>query len=121
VLTAWLRYIGVGSAIPTANLVGVGLHEMSHAMGRESGASTFDLCHFTAAGTREFNSTATAAYFSVDGGTTDLQLYGVSSDPADFKGGSPNCGTDTFCESYVGTVQNYSALDIQLMNTLGFQ
>ena len=35
--------VGIGSGIPTSDLVGVALHEITHAMGREPGSGTFDL------------------------------------------------------------------------------
>src|SRR5205085_4947019 len=62
-------------------LVGVALHELTHAMGRVpygppygSQPDIFDLYRFTSAGNRLINgaSTAPAAYFSVDGGNTKL-------------------------------------------------
>src|SRR5579859_1909467 len=43
--------IGIGSGVPTADLVGVALHELTHAMGREPGAGTFDLGRYTSPGT----------------------------------------------------------------------
>src|SRR5207248_3597818 len=70
-------------------LVGVALHELTHAMGRVpygSAPDIFDLFRFTSAGTRLFSSanTAPAAYFSIDGGNTKLADYGRTSDPSDF-------------------------------------
>src|SRR5437762_7154663 len=71
-------------------LVGVALHELTHAMGRVpygapygSQPDILDLFRFTSAGTRLINgaSTAPAAYFSVDGGNTRLADYGQNSDP----------------------------------------
>src|SRR5438270_9030806 len=65
-------------------LVGVALHELTHAMGRVPYGppygpqpDIFDLYRFTSAGNRLINgaSTAPAAYFSVDGGNTKLADY----------------------------------------------
>src|SRR5438477_5299304 len=58
-------------------LVGVALHELTHAMGRipyGPQPDIFDLFRFTSAGTRLFQGGATAppAYFSLDGGNTRL-------------------------------------------------
>src|SRR6202040_1030239 len=39
--------VGIGASIPTADLVGVALHEFTHALGREPGAGTFDLGRYT--------------------------------------------------------------------------
>ena len=47
----------------------------------------FDLFRFTSAGTRLFTGSATsaaAAYFSVNGGSTKLADYGRTSDTSDF-------------------------------------
>src|SRR5579863_8782885 len=76
--------VGFGSSIPTADLVGAALHELTHAMGREPGAGTFDLFRYTSTGTHLFSgaSTAPAAYFSVDGGATKLADFGQTSDPS---------------------------------------
>src|SRR5258708_30848548 len=48
--------IGIGTQIPTADLVGVFLHETRHAMGREPGAGTFDLRRYTSPGNHLFSS-----------------------------------------------------------------
>src|SRR6202051_429921 len=65
-------------------LVGVALHELTHALGRVpygSQPDIFDLFRFTSAGARLFtdNIPATAAYFSLDGGNTKLADYGRNS------------------------------------------
>jgi serralysin len=70
-------------------LVGVALHELTHALGRVpygSQPDIFDLFRFTSAGTRLFTDSipSSAAYFSVDGGNTKLADYGRTSDPSDF-------------------------------------
>src|SRR4029077_12641818 len=62
-------------------LVGVALHELTHALGRipyGSQPDIFDLFRFTSAGTRLFagGNTAQAAYFSLDGGNTKIADYG---------------------------------------------
>ena len=61
-------------------LVGVALHELTHALGRVpygSAPDIFDLFRFTSPGVQLFTggSTAVASYFSVDGGNTDLADY----------------------------------------------
>src|SRR5450755_1295091 len=78
----------------TSNLlVGIALHELTHAMGRVpygppygSQPDVFDLFRFTGPGTQLINggNTAPAAYFSVDGGNTKLADFGQNSDPSDF-------------------------------------
>ena len=74
-------------------LVGVALHELTHAIGRVPYGQPdgpqpdiFDFYRFTSAGTRLFtdNIPAASSYFSLNGGTTKLADFGVSSDPSDF-------------------------------------
>ena len=115
--------VGIGASIPTADLVGVALHEFTHAFGREPGAGTFDLGRYTSAGNHLFSggSTAPAAYFSIDGGVTKLADYGQNSDPSDFLNSGVQGGNDPFNEFYSGsTVQALSTVDKQLLDALGF-
>src|SRR6202165_5950781 len=74
-------------------LVGVALHELTHALGRVpygppygSSPDIFDLFRFTSLGTRLIagGNTAPPAYFSIDGGNTKLADFGQNSDPSDF-------------------------------------
>jgi hypothetical protein len=115
--------IGMGSGVPTSLLVGVALHELTHAMGREPGAATFDLARYTSAGNHLFSvsNTAPAAYFSVDGGMTKLADFGQSSDPSDFLNSGVQGGADPFNEYYSSaTTQNLTTVDKQLLDALGF-
>jgi len=107
-------------------LVGVALHELTHALGRVpygSAPDIFDLFRFTSPGARLFNggSTAPAAYFSVDGGITKLADYGRTSDPSDFLNSGIQGGKDPFDEFYSSsTSQTLSAVDIEQLDALGF-
>jgi hypothetical protein len=116
-------------------LVGVALHELTHALGRVpygSAPDIFDLFRFSSPGTRLFTSgnTATAAYFSVDGGYTKLADYGQKSDPSDFLNpgptflGSPYSNLtphDSFNEIYdSSTLQQLTAIDLNQLDALGF-
>ncbi len=115
--------IGMGSSIPTSDLVGVALHELTHAMGREPNSGPFNLGRYTSAGARLFStgSTAPPAYFSIDGGLTKLADYGQDSDPSDFLSTGVQGGNDPFNEYYGNsTSQSLSAVDLQLLDTLGF-
>ena len=86
-------------------LVGVALHELTHAIGRVpygSQPDIFDFYRFTSAGTRLFtdNIPASSAYFSLDGGNTKIADFGVSSDPSDFLNSGVQGGNDPFNEFY---------------------
>ena len=109
-------------------LVGVALHELTHAMGRVpygSQPDIFDFYRFTSPGTRLFtdNIPATAAYFSLDGGYTKLADFGVSSDPSDFLN-APNSNltpNDAFDEFYSNnTLQSLTPVDLEMLDALGF-
>jgi Ca2+-binding RTX toxin-like protein len=107
-------------------LVGVALHELTHAMGRVpygSAPDIFDLYRFTSAGTRLFSGSATApaAYFSEDGGATKLADYGRTSDSSDFLNSGVQGSSDPFNEFYGGgTLQSLTTADKEQLDALGF-
>ena len=107
-------------------LVGVALHELTHAMGRVPYGpqpDIFDLFRFTSVGTRLFadGNTAPASYFSVDGGNTKLADYGRTSDPSDFLNSGVQGTNDPFNEFYNGgTIQGLSVVDKAQLDALGF-
>ncbi len=116
-------------------LVGVALHELTHAMGRVpygSQPDIFDFYRFTSPGTYLFSDSipSSAAYFSVDGGNTKLADFGLYSDPSDFlnaaNGALPGpysnlTPNDAFDELYgSNTTQGLSAIDKQMLDALGF-
>src|SRR5713226_1866618 len=111
-------------------LVGVALHELTHAMGRVpygppygSQPDIFDLFRFTTPGTRLIagGNTAPAAYFSVDGGNTKLADYGQNSDPSDFLNSGVQGPNDPFNEFYTySTSQGLTTVDKQQLDALGF-
>ncbi|WP_051383257.1 NF038122 family metalloprotease [Bradyrhizobium sp. WSM3983] len=107
-------------------LVGVALHELTHALGRVPYGSTpdiFDLYRFTSPGVRLFqgSSTAPAAYFSLDGGNTKLADYGRNSDPSDFLNSGVQGPNDPFNEYYTGsTLQQLTTVDLTQLDALGF-
>jgi Ca2+-binding RTX toxin-like protein len=113
-------------------LVGVALHELTHALGRipdgapySSNPDIFDFFRFTSAGDIliDDNIPASAsAYFSIDGGNTKLADYGVSSDPSDFLNSGVQGANDPFNEYYTpgSTLQTLTAVDLQQLDALGF-
>lgn len=117
-------------------LVGVALHELTHAMGRIPYGSPdspapgdtatpdiFNLFRFTGIGNYFFddNLPTSASYFSIDGGTTKLADYGRNSDPSDFLNSGVQGANDPFNEFYSGsTIQQLSIVDIMQMIALGF-
>ena len=116
--------------INSSLLVGVALHELTHAMGRvpygspySSSPDIFDFFRFSSPGVRVFSgaSTASAAYFSVDGGNTKLADYGQTSDPSDFLNSGVQGYNDPFNEFYSGgTLQSLTAVDKIQLDALGF-
>ena len=119
--------VGFSKSISSSVLVGVALHELTHAMGRvtsdASTATIFDLYRFTTPGTHlvGHGSTAPPAYFSLDNGQTNLANYGQSSDPSDFLGDTAQTFDDSFTETYDGAIiQNFTTLDLQQTEALGF-
>jgi hypothetical protein len=121
--------------ISSSLLVGVALHELTHALGRVpygTQPDIFDFYRFTSAGTRLFTDSipAAAAYFSVDGGNTKLADYGLYSDPSDFLNPGPTelggpysnlTPNDAFNELYgSSTLQMLTAVDLKQLDALGF-
>jgi len=107
-------------------LVGVALHELTHALGRVpygSQPDVFDFYRFTSAGNQLFTggATAAAAYFSLDGGNSKLADYGRTSDSSDFLNSGVQGANDPFNEFYTGsTLQTLTAIDLRQLDALGF-
>jgi VCBS repeat-containing protein len=112
--------------INSSLLVGVALHELTHALGRVPYGSLpdiFDFYRFTSPGSHLFanGNTAPAAYFSVDGGFTKIADYGQTSDPGDFLNSGVQGRNDPFNEFYTGsTLQSLTAADKEMLDALGF-
>jgi Tryptophan-rich Synechocystis species C-terminal domain len=107
-------------------LVGVALHELTHALGRVPYGpqpDIFDLFRFTSSGVRLFQggATAPAAYFSLDGGVTKLADFGRTSDASDFLNSGLQGSTDPFNEFYNGSTSQFlSVVDKQILDAIGF-
>ena len=114
--------VGMGTSITGNNLISVGLHELTHAMGRLAGTG-MDLVRFTANGTRLFSNAipATASYFSVNDGATKLADFGITSDPGDYLNTGVQGPTDPFNEFYNGSTQTVlTGVDLRNMDVLGY-
>jgi hypothetical protein len=83
-----------------------------------------DLYRFSSAGTYLFGNAAapaSASYFSLDGGRTDLADYGQTADPSDFLNSSGRTPGDPLNEYYnASTAQGLSHVDLLQMEALGF-
>jgi hypothetical protein len=127
-------FAGFATDINPNSLVGVALHELTHALGRANAGlplsfgdipDIFDLFRFDSAkNTRlvdgDFGN-APPAYFSISGGTV-LANYGQTSDPSDFLGDSLTSG-DPFDEFYNPnhpSSQSLTPLDLRQLDVLGF-
>src|SRR5947209_879877 len=116
--------VGMGRNFTGDVLISGALHELTHAMGRTPGTS-LDLFRFNEdhSENRVFggNIPATPAYFSIDGGTTDLADFGINSDPGDFLN-PPNSNrtpNDPFNE-IIGNLATLTPVDLTVMDVLGF-
>src|SRR5262245_13678070 len=117
--------VGMGTNFTGNVLISGELHEINHAMGRIAGSS-LDVFRFNEdhSGNHVFGEAipATLAYFSINGGGTDLADFGISSDPGDFLN-PPNSNrtpNDPFNES-VGNLASLTAVDITIIDVLGFR
>ena len=118
---------GLGGAY---DFVSTALHEITHALGRvnlaasntaSSGSvldSSLNLYTYSSLGTLQLGSTA-PAYFSIDGGNTNLNNFDMSSggDPADWV----TTLTDSFGPGPAGVAGPMTATDWLVMEALGFK
>ncbi len=99
------------------DFLGTALHELTHALGRISDAAPMALFQYSAPGVLALTS-GQPAYFSIDGGATDLGNFDVTSDDADWASGS---APDAF-DAYSGTGREYAVTptDVTELDVLGF-
>jgi hypothetical protein len=114
--------IGVGTATSSSDWFVDAVQEISHALGRltdyYAGAPTImDLFRYSAPGTYQWTGGA-SAYFSINGGATDLANFSTISDYTDLADDSltPN---DMF-NWEIGPNDTLSATDLEVMNVIGF-
>lgn len=104
---------------------GVVAHEISEVMGRVSNIGTgsysvLDLFRYAASGVRALSNRQTTAYFSIDGGTTDLGNFNTN--PRDDYGDwAASVGNDAYdAVASPGVVEPVSQTDLTVLNVLGY-
>lgn len=102
------------------SIVSAALHELTHALGRTLPDAAMELTRYTAPGTLAI-STQEPAYFSLNGGSTQLaQFDPTGTDTSDWAGGN-NVHDDAFAlVSDPNTSATLTALDRQVLSALGF-
>ena len=108
---------------------GVMEHEVSEVLGRIAGGgvmmnnvpqfSPLDLFRYTGPG--QIATTPETAAFSINGGQTLLQSFNNPAGGDDAGDWAPFVTGDAFGEGMMGTAQLVSAVDLEVMNVLGFQ
>jgi hypothetical protein len=105
------------------DFVGVAEHELSHVLGRVAGLqyapnlyTPLDLFRYDAPGTFQLVG-GQLAYFSIDGGTTNLNPFDTVFDYGDWASTVQN---DAFGYAAVGTVNAVTPTDITELDALGF-
>ena len=101
------------------DLIAVAEHELSHALGRLdlTGASTaLDLYRFSAAG--KVAAPGTTSYFSINGGTTNLDNFATTGDTADWAPSAGNDANNAILNT--GSVDVFTAVDVTELAALGF-
>ncbi len=107
------------------DLVGAAEHELTHAMGRTYGLgelfgpsdyTVLDLFRYASPGIPELTG-GQPAYFSIDGGTTDLNAFDMFSDFGDW---ASSVGPDSFGYATLGVEGPVTQTDITAMNVIGF-
>jgi hypothetical protein len=116
------------------DFIGVAEHELSEAMGRTNFGldSTgdyipFDLYHFTGSGVRTFADEVANAYFSIDDGVTELEVFNDRSNGGDAQDWATAAVPDSFDafispgeEGYLST-NDFIVMDILGYNSPGIQ
>jgi hypothetical protein len=122
--TAPFNYDPADRSSPSGfDFIGDAEHELTHALGRIAafppfGYTALDLFRYSAPGVLQLVG-GQPAYFSIDGGATELNNYDTTSDYADWN--SSYAGPDSFDASSTFGVENPVTLtDITEMNVLGF-
>jgi serralysin len=120
-------YAAFGTGISDSLLVGVALHEFAHALGRNTinytgNPTIMDLFRYGSSGHLQWQeSGGQQAYFSINGGATDVADFSTTSDYGDLSNSSSLSTNDPFNAFYnSSTTQSLTALDKEIMDILGF-
>jgi hypothetical protein len=117
--------IGFGKVTNAAFWLEGALHEIAHAIGRTTDfyagdPTIMDLFRYSSTSTGQYDWTGyNPAYFSINGGRTDLANFSDVSDFADFAVDQLT-PSDPFNWMIDGTTHTLTSIDIELMNILGF-
>jgi hypothetical protein len=106
------------------DFIGVAFHEISEVMGRivglgSFGYSTMDLFRYSAPGTPQLQG-GQPAYFSIDGGKTNLDNFNTSSG-GDYGDWANSAGNDAFrAFSSSGVLNAVTSADVALLDAIGW-
>ena len=107
------------------DLYGDVAHEISEVMGRISDVDTgttsvMDLYRYSASGVRALSNHQSTAYFSINGGATDLANFNTNPE-GDYGDWASSVGNDAYLAfSNSGVVNPVSQTDLTVMNVLGY-
>lgn len=100
------------------DMIGLAEHEITHALGRIGGDGAFKLSNYVAPGVLN-TSNSPGAYFSIDGGVTNLADYQSFGDTADWNP-SHQAENAFTALTFPGVANLITPVDVQLLDALGF-